>query len=77
MNCLSLTCDSYRYGTALCSSVPGVIRYSHELAEEELLSLEVWPVISMYLCIVWQEREPFLRFESKGTAFASGLNLEG
>jgi len=47
------------------------------LAEEELLSLEFWPVISMSMYLVGQEREPFLRFESHGTAFASGLNLEG
>ena len=53
-----------------------MIRYSHELAEEDLLSLEVWPVISMFMYLVWQEREPFLRFESLGTVFVSGLTLK-
>lgn len=34
-----------------------VIRYSHELAGEELLSLDVWAVISLCMYLVWQERE--------------------
>ena len=34
-----------------------VIRYSHEPAEEELLSLKVWPGISMSMNLVGQKRE--------------------
>jgi len=60
MNWLSLTSDCCT-GMAVHFVHLLLVLYcnkvSHELAEEELLSLKVWPVISMSMYLVWQKRE--------------------